>query len=360
VPPSTQTFFFFIFLRVYKQIKKKKMSSNLCSILENKYNLTKERCCPFQLGEKLGQGAYGTVFEGTYGNESVAIKEINLVPSSGLEGGQISSGQLEDVMKETKVMETVTGDCSRHVVELKDVVLDTNCNKLYIVMELMRDGDLLNAMKRGYEAYLRLLVRGWNDLVRGVLCLHASQVYHRDLKPENILVADDGTLKLADFGLSCFKVCEEGKLPGSIQYIDPAQVTDIRSNRDAQIASDYWALGMTMLNLFLFFGALIQFELPGSKWMDYWSFVVEATTGNDADVYSIMPAMVAAYNKRIVVPSITFDQAFAVASEVIGYNFNEFYFDGDDPALEQQLRKLIGGVERTLYFNREQRKLEMI
>ena len=40
------------------------------------------------------------------------------------------------------------------------------------------------------------------QLLSGVDFLHSHRIVHRDLKPQNILVSNDGTLKLADFGLA--------------------------------------------------------------------------------------------------------------------------------------------------------------
>ena len=39
-------------------------------------------------------------------------------------------------------------------------------------------------------------------MLSGLHYLHSNFIMHRDLKPDNMMIAEDGTLKLIDFGMS--------------------------------------------------------------------------------------------------------------------------------------------------------------
>ena len=77
----------------------------------------------------------------------------------------------------------------------------------YIVMELVEGETLAERIKRGaipVEQALALFLQ----IAEGLGAAHEKGVIHRDLKPANIKVADDGGVKILDFGLG--KAIAEG------------------------------------------------------------------------------------------------------------------------------------------------------
>jgi len=79
---------------------------------------------------------------------------------------------------------------------------------------------------------------------------HGHGIVHRDVKPENILIADDGTVKVADFGLArAFADATisqvEGTVTGTVQYLAPEQV----QGDPADPRTDPYATGIVMFEL---------------------------------------------------------------------------------------------------------------
>ncbi|MPZ80659.1 MAG: protein kinase [Actinophytocola sp.] len=75
---------------------------------------------------------------------------------------------------------------------------------------------------------------------------HAVGIVHRDVKPGNILLADNGTVKITDFGIS--KAVDEGTvttqtgMAGTPAYLAP----EIARGEDPSRASDVFSLGSTL------------------------------------------------------------------------------------------------------------------
>ncbi len=80
---------------------------------------------------------------------------------------------------------------------------------------------------------------------------HAAGLVHRDVKPENVLIADDGRIKVADFGLarafdaSVSQTATRGVLIGTVSYLAPELIVD--GSADPRV--DVYAAGVLLFEM---------------------------------------------------------------------------------------------------------------
>ena len=142
----------------------------------------------------------------------------------------------------------------------------------YFTMQYVDGGSLGDVVRRLRETgrdERHGLVFGTRDYVVWVLAhlvtaaraidhAHRHGVVHRDIKPMNLLLsAEDGALKVADFGLAIEadspRMTTVGSVLGTIAYMAPEQVLGRRD--EIGVATDVYALGVTLFEL-------LTLELP--------------------------------------------------------------------------------------------------
>lgn len=89
-----------------------------------------------------------------------------------------------------------------HIVRMLDSGWDAEQDRYFIALEWI-DGSLKGEMAEGRPvAWASFFSRIGKPLASALAYAHEHQIEHRDLKPGNVLIADDGTVKLADFGIA--------------------------------------------------------------------------------------------------------------------------------------------------------------
>ncbi|XP_058496419.1 serine/threonine-protein kinase DCLK2 isoform X3 [Solea solea] len=117
-------------------------------------------------------------------------------------------------------------------------------SELYLVMELVKGGDLFDAITSSTkytETDAGILIY---NLTGALKYLHSMNIVHRDIKPENLLVFEcpDGTksLKLGDFGLATVVEGPLYTVCGTPTYVAP----EIISESGYGLKVDIWAAGV--------------------------------------------------------------------------------------------------------------------
>ncbi|XP_051558858.1 serine/threonine-protein kinase DCLK2 isoform X2 [Myxocyprinus asiaticus] len=115
---------------------------------------------------------------------------------------------------------------------------------LYLVMELVKGGDLFDAITSSTKYTERDASAMVFNLAAALKYLHRMCIVHRDIKPENLLVCEypDGTksLKLGDFGLATVVEGPLYTVCGTPTYVAP----EIISESGYGLKVDIWAAGV--------------------------------------------------------------------------------------------------------------------
>jgi serine/threonine-protein kinase len=123
-----------------------------------------------------------------------------------------------------------------------------DADSAYLVMEYL-PGITLRDLLQEYGSLTPEQTLDISEAVlSGLAAAHKAGIVHRDLKPENVLLADDGRIKIGDFGLARAannNTATGAALLGTVAYLSPELVT--RGIADTR--SDIYAVGIMMYEM---------------------------------------------------------------------------------------------------------------
>ena len=133
-----------------------------------------------------------------------------------------------------------------HVVNVFDQGQDGDM--AYLVMEYLPGITLRELLREQRRLTVPQAVSILDAILSGLAAAHRAGIVHRDVKPENVLLAEDGRIKIGDFGLAratTANTATGAQLLGTIAYLAPELVT--RGTADAR--SDIYALGIMLYEM---------------------------------------------------------------------------------------------------------------
>ena len=118
----------------------------------------------------------------------------------------------------------------------------------YLVMELVVGKTLREIMSKFTKIEPSRALDVVASVLAGLSALHRAGIVHRDVKPENIILANDGRIKVTDFGLA--RPTSETKtagtpLLGTVAYIAP----EVLRGEQLDSRSDLYSVGVVLFEL---------------------------------------------------------------------------------------------------------------
>jgi len=212
-----------------------------------RFSYEKLRQCTEDLSKKLGEGGFGSVFEGKLDGETIAVKRLE----SAMQG------------KKEFLAEVETIGSIEHINLVRLIGFCAEKSHRLLVYEYMPRGSLdrwiycrHNNAPLDWATWYRIIL----DIAKG-LCYPLEEwrpkIAHLDIKPQNILLDENFNAKLADFGLS--KLIDR----------DQSRVITVMRGTPGYLAPEWLTSGITKKVDIYSFGVVIMEIISGRTCIDH-------------------------------------------------------------------------------------------
>lgn len=194
----------------------------------------------YEVGDIIGQGGCAVVYK-AYDPLEDRIVAIKILKEEFLADEDFC----KRFMNEAKAIAMLSHP---NIVKVYDIFSSKNLQ--YIVMEYIKGITLKEYIRQEKIIDWKEAVHYTTQILRALQHAHDRGIVHRDIKPQNIMLLQDGTIKVADFGIAHFQRGEtrtqtNNGVLGSVHYISPEQASGERT--DAQ--TDIYSVGVVLYEM---------------------------------------------------------------------------------------------------------------
>jgi eukaryotic-like serine/threonine-protein kinase len=191
----------------------------------------------YELGDRLGVGGMSTVLE-AFDRRLERPVAVKLLAEHLADDSQFVARFRREALSAARLVHP-------NVVQVFDFGLDEASGRQYIVMELIRGQSGAEILRDEGVLSVQEALSMVLQACRGLDYAHRNGVVHRDVKPGNLLRAEDGVVKLADFGIAKAvsdesAITQVGSVIGTAAYLAPEQA----AGEEVGPPADLYALGV--------------------------------------------------------------------------------------------------------------------